>query len=256
MAAISKEFPVPYHPLTREIRVVLATIKKGPKAKMPEHLLLEGEDFGPLPITQGLIAPNTHLKPVAQPEHHPIMTNVAATVAAARQPTFSAGASTALQNLIQSVQTNATNPLAALLNIQHATAPLPPAPAPAPGADVAFNNILLQALQQNNFVRSTEALPTVYHQSNYTSRNSFIDTAPQLVQSMATPNLGQLAFSGARSAVGQQPSPDSIIRVLQQNAQAVALSNMMNNMPATNAPQLQHLSTEQLQALLKKINQP
>ncbi|KAL3774291.1 hypothetical protein HJC23_007930 [Cyclotella cryptica] len=47
LAAISKEFPVPSYAMTREIRIVLETMARGPKAKMPEQWLLEGEELNP-----------------------------------------------------------------------------------------------------------------------------------------------------------------------------------------------------------------
>ncbi|KAL3801632.1 hypothetical protein HJC23_013137 [Cyclotella cryptica] len=38
---ISKEFPVPNNPMTREIQIVLETIKQGPRARMPVHWATE-----------------------------------------------------------------------------------------------------------------------------------------------------------------------------------------------------------------------
>ncbi|KAL3798248.1 hypothetical protein HJC23_000162 [Cyclotella cryptica] len=52
--AISKEFPVPNNPVSREIQVVLETIKKGPRARMPVHWAL---DDLPPPRETRMIAP-------------------------------------------------------------------------------------------------------------------------------------------------------------------------------------------------------
>jgi hypothetical protein len=98
LAAISEERPVRTHPITREIRVVLQTMRLGPKAKMPEHMLLEGEEFGAFSPPAGAFAFGNDLNNAPQLQQP--QANAAAQVSAEEG---------ALQKLLRSVQQNNAN---------------------------------------------------------------------------------------------------------------------------------------------------
>jgi hypothetical protein len=58
LSIISREFPVPNNPMTREIQIVLETIKQGPRARMPVHWAAEPL---PAPVAPAAAVANTNM---------------------------------------------------------------------------------------------------------------------------------------------------------------------------------------------------
>ena len=245
LAAISEKFPVPNHPITREIQVVMETINKGPKAKMPELMLLRADEIGQMAPSQGSIAVDNATMPVAQPLSQD---------------------STALRTLLQSLQQNGFNhPVTALLNTPHQqvnavpTAAARPAqstatlndvlvaqkpPAPAPSTDL-LSNLLLHAIQQNINSGSMPQLPNTYQQPNsQASYQNIISSAasfaskPSLSSTASTLSLNQNFNQNARASALSDASttsstsstmslsqPNYIQQYLNQNALAGLLNN-------------------------------
>lgn len=236
LAAISEENPLPSYPMTREIRVVLQTIKLGAKAKMPEHLLLEDEEeFDTLPVAQ------------------PIQPQVG--MASAR-PAENSSIHQLLQNIMQS------SSLAALIMPQVA-APAPVPQPPAPGVDL-LTAILLQALQQNNQpalpnYNGADSLfngipaqlrPQLMHRvsgiSSYASTPS-LSSSESLLQSLQNPHAAPVP-------VAHLSNMAPIMAPTIQNSNAHT-QNTANGIPSFTTSQLHGMSTAQLQALLNSINQ-
>lgn len=216
LAAISEERPVRTHPITREIRVVLHTMRLGPKAKMPEHMLLEGEEFGAFSPPAGAFAFGNDLNNAPQLQQP--QANAAAQVSAEEG---------ALQKLLRSVQQNNANQSFAAGQVT---------------AEEDALQKLLRSVQQNNSNQSLaagqvsaeeDALQKLFRSVQQNNSN----------QSLAAALLmSQLKAAAALVPQAQAPAPSAdllntlVLQALQnqQNSSQVGSTTTFTNMPLAN----------------------
>ena len=216
LSAISEERPVRSHPITREIRVVLQTMRLGPKAKMPEHMFLEGEEFGAFSPPAGAFAFGNDLNNAPQLQQP--QANAAAQVSAEEG---------ALQKLLRSVQQNNANQSFAAGQVT---------------AEEDALQKLLRSVQQNNSNQSLaagqvsaeeDALQKLFRSVQQNNSN----------QSLAAALLmSQLKAAAALVPQAQAPVPSAdllntlVLQALQnqQNSSQVGSTTTFTNMPLAN----------------------
>ena len=214
LAAISEKFPVPNHPTTREIQVVLEIVaEKGPKAKMPELMLLKEEAFRQIAPPQSSIYVNNAIMPDAKLSSHD---------------------SAALQTLLQTLQWNGLNhPVTALPNTSHQQVNAASTAAVRPAPSTAALNDLLQTLQWNGLNHPVAALPNTSHQQvNAAASAAAVRPAP------STATLNDLLQTLQRNGLEEHRQANAASAAAVCPATSAATSNdlLVAKMPPASAP--------------------
>eukprot|EP00804_Cyclotella_cryptica_P004774 CCRYP_004865-RA/>CCRYP_004865-RA protein AED:0.11 eAED:0.11 QI:111/1/1/1/1/1/2/92/605 len=265
LVAISKDFPVPNYPMTREIKVVMATMARGPKAKVPEQWFLEGEDSNPnLPLPNSCPAPvpvlyddsDEEKKPAARLDRHlypsSVLASATRTAAAvtSAQPMASSGTN-ALNDFIRSLQQRETvGSMSDSSSTRHVNIP-----AAAPLSPLSIQN-LLKSLQQSDSLGSMASKPYTHYSVPAPapqSSTSIQDLLRSLPHRRSVGSTTDIRNTFQVSVPAATPSSSSLVQSMLQSLQQSGSLGSMTRMPRihqSSVPVAAPLSSSSIQTFL------